>query len=147
MSNIEPVSSPFQYKRGNVEPILHEIVHALDRLLEDDEPTVIDLASLPFGPGELDQLEERLGIGELTAELNALGRSIIRETMYPGVWWLEHRNTEGDIVGRYIEITRAPEILMSQDADIGAGRAQLDDGLKRTAPGTNNGADNEPRPN
>lgn len=147
MSNIEPVSSPFHYTRGNVEPILHEIVHALDRLLEDDEPTVIDLASLPFGPGELDQLEERLGTGELTAELNALGRSIIRETVYPGVWWLEHRNTEGDIVGRYIEITRAPEILMSQDADIGAGRAQLGDGLERAAPGTNNGADNEPRPN
>jgi hydrogenase-1 operon protein HyaF len=95
----------------------------------------------------LDQLEERLGIGELTAELNALGRSIIRETMYPGVWWIEHRNTESDIVGRYIEITRAPEILMSQDADIGAGRAQLGDGLERAAPGSDNGADNEPRPN
>lgn len=147
MSNIEPVSSPFHYTRGNVEPILHEIVHALDRLLENDEATVIDLASLPFGPGELDQLEERLGIGELTAELNALGRSIIRETAYPGVWWLEHRNTEGDIVGRYIEITRAPEILMSQDADIGAGRAQLGDNLERPATGNNNGADNEPRPN
>jgi hydrogenase-1 operon protein HyaF len=121
--------------------------HRTGQLALDDEPTVIDLASLPFGPGELDQLEERLGVGELTAELNALGRSIIRETVYPGVWWLEHRNTEGDIVGRYIEITRAPEILMSQDADIGAGRAQLGDSLERTAPGNNNGADNEPRPN
>ena len=147
MSNIEPISSPIPYTRGNVEPLLHEVVHALDRLLEDDEPTVIDLASLPFGPGELDQLEERLGIGELTAELNALGKSCIRETTYPGVWWIEHCNTEGDIVGRYIEITRAPEILMSQDADIGAGRAQLGDDLERAGPGNDNGADNEPRPN
>jgi hydrogenase-1 operon protein HyaF len=147
MSNIESISSPFPYSRGNVAPILHEVIHALDRLLDVDEPTVIDLASLPFGPGELDQLEERLGIGELTAELNALGKSIIRETAYPGVWWLEHRNTEGDIVGRYIEITRTPAILMSQDADIGAGRAQLGDSLERTAPGNDDGADNEPRPN
>jgi hypothetical protein len=45
--------------------------------------------------------------------------------MYPGVWWLEHRNTADEVVGRYIEITRTPEILMSQDADIGAGRAKL----------------------
>jgi hydrogenase-1 operon protein HyaF len=147
MSNMDPVPSPIPYSRGNVEPILHEVIHALDRLLETDEPTVIDLASLPFAPGELEQLEEYLGTGELTAELNALGRSQIRETIYPGVWWLEHRNREGDIVGRYIEITRAPQILLSQDADIGAGRARLGDKLEGAEPGQNNGADNEPRPN
>lgn len=147
MSNIDPIISPIPYSRGNVKPILNEVVHALDRLLEDDEATVIDLASLPFGPGELDQLEDYLGTGELTAELNALGRSRIRETIYPGVWWLEHRNTEGDVVGRYIEITRAPAILMSQDADIGAGRALLGDKLKSADPGNDYGADNEPRPN
>ena len=130
MSNIEPIPSPIPYSRGNVEPILHEVVHALDRLLDTDEPTVIDLASLPFAPGELDKLEEYLGTGELTAELNALGQSQIRETIYPGVWWLEHHNTEGDVVGRYIEITRTPEILMSQEADITAGRARLGDRLE-----------------
>ena len=125
MSNIEPIESPIPYTRGNVVPILNEVVHAMDRLLEVDEPTVIDLASLPFAPGELEQLEEFLGVGELTAELNALGVSRIRETMYPGVWWLEHRNTADELVGHYIEITRTPEILKSQDADIGAGRAKL----------------------
>jgi hydrogenase-1 operon protein HyaF len=129
MSNIEPIPSPIPYSRGNIEPILHEVVHAVDRLLDTDEPTVIDLASLPFAPGELEKLEEYLGTGELKAELNALGRSQIRETIYPGVWWLEHRNTEGDVVGRYIEITRTPEILMSQEADITAGRARLGDRL------------------
>lgn len=130
MSNIDPIPSPIPYSRGNVEPILHEVVHALDRLLDEGEPTVIDLASLPFAPGELEKLEETLGTGELSAELDALGKSQIRETIYPGVWWLEHRNTEGDVVGRYIEITRTPEILMSQDADITAGRAQLGDRLE-----------------
>jgi hydrogenase-1 operon protein HyaF len=125
MSNIEPIESPIPYSRANVVPILNEVVHAMDRLLDVDEPTVIDLASLPFAPGELEQLEQFLGVGELTAELDALGVSRIRETMYPGVWWLEHRNTADEVVGRYIEITRTPEILMSQDADIGAGRAKL----------------------
>ena len=123
----EPVRSSIPYKRGNVRPLLNEIIHALDRLLSEDEPTVIDLASLPFAPGELEELEAALGRGELNAELDALGRSLIRETAYPGVWWLEHCNSAGEVVGRYIEITRTPEILMSQDADIGAGRARLRD--------------------
>lgn len=115
---------------GNVRPILSEVAHAIDRLLETDEPTVIDLASLPFAPGELDELEQLLGQGELTAELDALGASRIRETAYPGVWWLEHRNTEGAVVGRYLEITRTPEILMSQETDIRAGRARLGETLE-----------------
>jgi len=133
----DPTRSPIPYRRGNVMPLLNEIVHALDRLLAEDEPTVIDLASLPFAPGELDDLEQALGTGELTAELEALGKSLIRETAYPGVWWVEHRNTGGEVVGRYIEITRSPEILMSQDADIGAGRARLRDSFDGSAPELN----------
>ena len=112
---------------GNVRPILAEVLHAIDRLLETGEPTTIDLASLPFGPGELEHLEATLGTGELSAKLDALGTSRIRETAYPGVWWLEHRNAHDEIVGRYIEITHVPEILSSQDADIAAGRARLEE--------------------
>ena len=116
--------SPFH---GNVRPILNEVMHAIDRLLDTDEPTTIDLAGLPFGPGELEHLEAALGTGELSAKLDALGTSRIRETAYPGVWWLEHRNAFDEVVGRYLEITRTPEILSSQDADIIAGRARLED--------------------
>jgi len=134
MNSVDPIDFLIPHERGNVEPILHEVVHALDRLLEHEEPTVIDLARLPFAPGELDRLEGYLGTGELTADLDALGTSRIRETAYPGVWWLEHRNTEGEVVGRYIEITRTPEILMSQDADIFAARARLGDDLAADEP-------------
>ena len=112
---------------GNVRLIINEVLHAVDRLLETGEPTTIDLAGLPFGPGELEHLEATLGTGELSAKLDALGISRIRETAYPGVWWLEHRNAHDEIVGRYLEITRTPEILSSQDADILAGRARLED--------------------
>jgi len=141
MSSIDEITSPVPYVRGNVEPILHEVVHALDRLLKEQEPTIIDLASLPFAPGELETLESYLGSGELTAELEALGPSQIRETAYPGVWWLDHRNTDGEVVGRYLEITRIPEILMSQDADITAGRARLGENLEGFESGRSNGAD------
>jgi hydrogenase-1 operon protein HyaF len=114
---------------GNVRPLINEIMHAVDRLLESGESTTIDLASLPFGPGELEHLEATLGDGELSAQLDALGTSHIRETAFPGVWWLEHRNAHDEIVGRFIEVTRTPEILSSQDADIAAGRARLGDTL------------------
>lgn len=110
---------------GNVRPVLGEVLHALDRLLDTGEPTTIDLAGLPFGPGELDQLEETLGRGELDARLDSLGTSHIRETACPGVWWIEHRNVNDEVVGRLLEITRLPEILCSQDADIAAGHARL----------------------
>ena len=122
----ETITPAFPF-HGTVRPILNEVMHAVDRLLENDEPTTIDLAGLPFGPGELEHLEATLGTGELSAELDALGTSRIRETAYPGVWWLEHRNAFDEVVGRYLEITRTPEILSSQDADIIAGRARLED--------------------
>jgi len=127
MTSIDEIAVQVEAMHGNVRPILNEVMHALDKLLEDDIPTTIDLASLPFAPGELDALEAALGTGELSAQLDALGASRIRETTYPGVWWIEHRNVNDEVVGRYVEVTRLPEILSSQDADIMAGRARLGD--------------------
>lgn len=127
MTTPQEVKTPASPFHGNVRPILNEVLHALDKLLGTNESTTIDLASLPFGPGELEHLEALLGTGELSAVLDALGTSSIRETAYPGVWWLEHRNAFDEVVGRYLEITRTPEILSSQDADIIAGRAHLED--------------------
>ncbi|MGI9236216.1 MAG: hydrogenase expression/formation C-terminal domain-containing protein [Woeseiaceae bacterium] len=130
MSQIGEIPVQVGATHGNVRPILFEVLHALDKLLDDNTPTTIDLAGLPFGPGELDELEAALGQGELAAQLDALGNSRIRETAYPGVWWIEHRNVNDEIVGRYLEVTRLPEILCSQDADIGAGRTRLGDEIE-----------------
>ena len=124
LEGIQGAAFPFH---GNVRPILNEVIHAIDKLLDTGEATTIDLASLPFGPGELEHLEATLGTGELSASLDALGTSRIRETAYPGVWWLEHCNAHDEVVGRYLEITITPEILKSQEADIAAGRARLED--------------------
>ena len=67
-------------------------------------------------------------IGKNKPRVDALGK-VTGETAYPGVWWVEHRNAADEIVGRFLEITRTPEILLSQDADIAAGRARLEDQL------------------
>lgn len=131
MSTTDPARARDYPFYGNVRPLLNEVLHAVDRLLDTGEPTTIDLATLPFGPGELEHLEATLGSGELCATLDSLGTSHIRETAYPGVWWLEHRNAADEVVGRFLEVTRTPEILSSQDADITAGRAHLEDQLEQ----------------
>ncbi len=141
MNSPSPLTALSRMPRGNVGPILNEVAHALERLTSDDETTIIDLARLPFSPGELDELERELGEGELRATLDSLGESIIRETAYPGVWWVEHRNATDEVVGRFIEITRTPDILKSQAADIEAGRDVLRQRLNRLCDASANGGD------
>jgi hydrogenase-1 operon protein HyaF len=130
MSSVEDIPVQVNELHGNVRPILFEVLHALDKLFDESTPTTIDLASLPFGPGELDSLQAQLGHGELEARLDSLGNSLIYETTYPGVWWIEHRNVNDEIVGRYLEVTRLPDILSSQTADMKVGYARLEEQLK-----------------
>lgn len=110
---------------GNLFPILHQIRHALEKLLTHNESSAIDLNAMPFAPGEKDKLKEILGEGEIKAQLNALGRSEIYETQYAGVWWLEHYNSNDNVMGQLIEITWLPEILKSQTEDVEAALSQL----------------------
>lgn len=109
---------PCAEETGNVLPLLHEIRHALERLARDDEPHVIDLRGLPMAPGEEQRIEAALGRGEVHATLDALGSSHIHETAFSGVWLITHCNEAGEVVGKFIEITRFPAILQSQDADL-----------------------------
>lgn len=102
----------------NVKPLLHEIKHALDNLIESGKTTIIDLRSLPLAPGEEDKILNTLGQGEVRAQLDALGVSVVYETEYPGVWIVTHYNDEQNIISRFIEVTTMPEILCSQTEDI-----------------------------
>ena len=102
----------------NVKPLLHEIKHALDNLIETGKTTIIDLRSLPLAPGEEEKILNTLGQGEVQAQLNALGLSDISETQYTGVWIVTHYNDEQHIISRFIEVTTMPEILCSQTEDV-----------------------------
>lgn len=114
----------------NVEPLLHEIRHALAQLLESGRETVIDLRAIPLAPGEEAAIEEVLGEGELRASLSALGPSEFRETAYPGVWLVTHYNNDNKIVGKFVEVTTVPALLKSQTEDMAAGLQRLEDRLK-----------------
>ena len=102
----------------NVQPILHEIRHALEALVDSGECSIIDLRSIPLAPGEEEVIIETLGQGEVHAKLDVLGLSEIYETLYAGVWLITHYNENNAIIGRFIEITELPEILKSQHEDM-----------------------------
>jgi hydrogenase-1 operon protein HyaF len=102
----------------NVQPILHEVRHALKHLIDSGETAIIDLRSIPLAPGEEQKLIDTLGRGEVHAGLNALGPSEIIETRFSGVWLVTHYNEENSIISRFIEITEFPDILKSQREDM-----------------------------
>jgi hydrogenase-1 operon protein HyaF len=117
------------YSIGNVRALLAEIAARLERLAREGVASSMDINSLPFAPGEYEQLRAALGAGEVSARIEALGPSEVIETRYPGVWWVTHYNVAGDIIADAIEITLLPDILRSQPADIQDGlellRAQI----------------------
>ena len=105
---------------GNTLPILHEIRHGLEHLAETREATVIDLSALPFGPDDEEQLLNLLGDGEVEALVQTLGPTKVRETGYPGVWIVDHYNTDQQRIALHVEIALIPQILQSQEQDIEA---------------------------
>jgi len=114
-----------EYSVGNIRALQAEIAACLEKLAETGETGIIDLNSLPFAPGEYEQLRQALGQGEVSAHIEAIGPSEIIETRYPGVWWVTHYNVEGDIVADMLEITTIPEIFKSQPEDVREGLALL----------------------
>lgn len=106
---------------GNDILILHEIKHALRKLLDSGVSTTIDLRSIPMAPGEEARIEASLGEGEIKVNLNALGPSTIQETAIAGVWLITHYNIEDEILGKFIEITKVPTFIESPDEDMQIG--------------------------
>lgn len=126
MTALESIKVNVEAATGNVPPLLHEIRHALKRLADGKKGTVIDLRRLPLAPGEEERIEAILGEGEVRAEFDALGPTLVRETSFPGVWFVTHYNADDAVVARFIEVTRMPEILMSQYEDIERGIHELE---------------------
>jgi hydrogenase-1 operon protein HyaF len=110
---------------GGVTAILGELVRLLERPAEGDQSAAIDVRSLPMSAQDRVELHCALGEGEVQATLNAEGISSIRETRVPGVWWVEHRDRQGDLIAELLEVTRMPQILMSAADEIAAGARAL----------------------
>jgi hydrogenase-1 operon protein HyaF len=70
---------------GNGAALLRELATLLRGLAERDEAASIDLRGIPLNLGDLQELRETLGTGEVEARINALGESHVAETSYPGI--------------------------------------------------------------
>lgn len=116
---------PVTAEAHNALPLLHEIRHALVRLADTGEPTVIDLNAIPFGPGDRERLFAVLGEGEVQASVDALGTTLIRETGFPGVWVIDHKSPGGDEIATHIEVTRLPAMLATPELDVGESAERL----------------------
>lgn len=121
-----PGCQPAAYRLGTAEPVLHEIKHALTRLLGSGEATRIDLRAMPFGPGDMERLLSTLGTGEVEATVDALGPTRVRETAIAGVWLVEYLNSQGQTLALHLEIASIPEILCPQPQDLEDALATLE---------------------
>jgi hydrogenase-1 operon protein HyaF len=103
---------------GLVDALIMEVADLLQGLVERGEAGTIDLLGLPLSPSCLVALEQHLGQGEITVQLDAAGRSEIRETGFPGVWWTRHADEAGRVIALLIEVAFVPAILQADIDDI-----------------------------
>ena len=117
---------------GMAYSILAEIGQMLTALSERGETGGIDLRSLPMTDVDREQLQDMLGHGEVSVEMDLAGASELWETSYPGVWWIRHKGAGDKISTEEIAITPVPEILMSHQADIAEAAARIQQALDST---------------
>jgi len=110
---------------GGVTALLNELATLLDHFDEAQESAAIDLRSLPMSPQDRVALQRALGEGEVRATIDAGGQSTIRETRIGGVWWVEHRDAQGELIAELLEVTRVPAIIASAPDEIAAGGRAL----------------------
>lgn len=103
---------------ANAHAVLREVESLLGHLVATGESGVIDLKGLPMAPADFEVLGSVLGEGEVNATIQAGGASSVRETAIHGVWWVTHRNEDGEVAAEFIEVARVPEILLSQPEDM-----------------------------
>jgi hydrogenase-1 operon protein HyaF len=119
---------------GNgVSAILAELATLLEQLAERQIPAAIDLRSLPMSPKDRDELQQLLGEGEIQATIHADGLSTLRETSFAGIWWVMHRDTQGELIAELLEVTYVPQILASASDEVAAAARALREHISSVA--------------
>ena len=114
---------------AGVNAILYELAGMLETLLDSGHGNAIDLRSLPLTPDEYTQLRATLGEGEVSAEVDALGPTRLRETAVHGVWWITHYNTQDQVLAEFLEVTEVPQLLKTERDDLREGLDLLNERL------------------
>jgi hydrogenase-1 operon protein HyaF len=113
------------YRTQNLQPLLLQLEQALQELVDNGSPALIDLSAMPFSTQDEQDLRERLGRGEVSAMIDAFGPTLIQETAYPGVWLVEHQDAQQRRLTLHLEVARAPGILLTPQDDLADSLAAL----------------------
>jgi|APFre7841882724_1041349.scaffolds.fasta_scaffold03143_4 hydrogenase-1 operon protein HyaF len=108
-----------------VRALLAEIAQLVDGLARNGGDARVDLRSPPLSDGDRAALEAALGRGAVSARVDAARTTDVRETHFPGVWWVTHREEHAAVVAEFIEVCVVPEILATPAEDIARGLAEL----------------------
>lgn len=105
--------------------LLHELVELLRKLIEEDEPSHVDLGAMELTEGDYQLLRETLGEGEILAEVSNFGRVSVMECGYSGIWWVTHMDDEGQVLTEFLEVSYCPEVLIAESEEVADGRDAL----------------------
>lgn len=128
MSGLDSISVTVEhdpYRTENLRPLLLQVAQALEDLIERGEATTIDLGAMPFSEQDETDLRNWLGSGEVKAEVQAFGPTLIDETGTPGVWLVEMKDVEDKRLTLHIEVAHVPALLATPDDDLRDGLAAL----------------------
>lgn len=101
-------------------PAAAEAMAALARVLDAlrayriGEPNVV-FALSNLGAEALHHVDDALGQGEITVDVDERHRIEIRETALPGVWRVRERSERGAPLGDYLEIGDVPAVVRAAD--------------------------------
>ncbi len=112
-------------RTGIAAALMIEVSALLVKLTETGEGGAVDLRSLPMTDADRSELDERLGHGEVHAELSVAGKSEVWETAYAGVWRVRHLGEGDRLAAEEIVICSVPEILVTHPADLHAAARRL----------------------
>lgn len=121
----KPEASPNAVLGASAQALLTEIEDCVSRFAAGGEEVSIDLRCLKSMPEEREMLASLLGHGEVSATIDASGRTELYETSVPCVWWVRHRNSEDEVVGEMIEIAEIPEVMLGDRKAVASGLEAL----------------------
>jgi hydrogenase-1 operon protein HyaF len=125
-----PVRRELRGKRGtNIDiarRLLADLRDGVAEFLRTGRTHAIDLRHVPhMTERTYAYFREALGTGEVTANITGEFRVEIAETAIAGVWWVAHRDADGNTITEILEITACPGILRVHIADVEQGLQRL----------------------
>ncbi len=118
---------------GMADAVLQEIASFATLCCDTGSPAAIELTAMPLTRQDRDEIATRLGRGEVSATIEAAGRSEVWETAYAGVWFVRHLGLDGRVATETIEICAAPMVLFSHPDDRRVAAARLAEDLRAGA--------------